>query len=62
MNDTSVFLLFLVIGYGLIWVGIVGYVMYVGARLRAIERDLEDFRNQDSDLAGSLFMSDVDED
>ena len=62
MNDTSVFLLFLVIGYGLIWVGIVGYVMYVGARLRAIERDLEDFRNQDSDLAGSQFMSDVDED
>ena len=61
MNDTSVFLLFLVIGYGSIWVGIVGYVMYVGARLRAIERDLEDFRNQDRDLAGSQFMSDVDE-
>lgn len=41
MNDNSTFLLFLFLGLAVTWLGIVAYVMYVGARLRAVERDLE---------------------
>jgi CcmD family protein len=44
MSETSMFLPFLFIGYSLVWLGIVGYIMYVGARLRAVERDLDSLR------------------
>lgn len=44
MNDNSTFLLFLFLGFAVAWLGIIAYVMYVGARLRAVERDLESLR------------------
>ena len=53
MSETSKFLLFLFIGYGVVWLGIVGYVMYVGARLRAVERDLDSLRASGSDSPDS---------
>ena len=44
MSDNSTFLLYLFLGFGVTWLGIMAYVMYVGARLRAVERELESLR------------------
>lgn len=38
------FLLALFIGYAVVWIGIAGYMLYVAARLRAVERDLDALR------------------
>ena len=34
MSDNSTFLLFLFLGFAVAWLGIIAYVMYVGARLQ----------------------------
>ncbi|MCY4109288.1 MAG: CcmD family protein [Chloroflexi bacterium] len=49
MSDNSTFLLFLFLGFAVAWLGIMAYVMYVGARLRAVERDLESLRTPAAD-------------
>jgi CcmD family protein len=56
------FLLFLFIGYAVVWLGIAGYVMYVGARLRAVERDLDSLRTEDGDLPDAQSSSGADKD
>ena len=62
MSESSMFLLFLFIGYAVIWVGIIGYVMYVGARLRAVERDLDSLRTEAGDLPDAQSNSDAEKD
>ena len=49
MSDNSTFLLFLFLGFAVAWLGIIAYVMYVGARLRAVERDLDSLRPVEAD-------------
>ncbi len=56
------FLLFLFIGYAVVWLGIAGYVMYVGARLQAVERDLDSLRTEDGDLPDAQSSSGADKD
>jgi CcmD family protein len=62
MSESSKFLLFLFIGYAVIWVGIIGYVMYVGARLRAVERDLDSLRTEAGDLPDAQSNSGAEKD
>ena len=62
MNENSTFLLFLFIGYAVVWLGIIAYVMYVGARLRAVERDLESLRAPTPDAPDLSSGSDMDQD
>lgn len=47
-DNNSTFLLYLFIGYGVVWLGIFGYFLYLGARLRAVQRDLKSLREGDS--------------
>lgn len=62
MNDNSTFLLFLFLGFAVAWLGIIAYVMYVGARLRAVERDLESLRPAEADAPERASGSGMDQD
>ena len=62
MNDNSTFLLFLFLGFAVTWLGIIAYVMYVGARLRAVERDLESLRTPAADAPDPQSGSGMDQD
>ncbi|MCY3802662.1 MAG: CcmD family protein [Chloroflexi bacterium] len=62
MSDNSTFLLFLFLGFAVAWLGIIAYVMYVGARLRAVERDLESLRTPAADAPERSSGSGVDQD
>ena len=62
MNDNSTFLLFLFLGFGVTWLGIIAYVMYIGARLRAVERDLESLRTPTADAPDPRSGSGMDQD
>ena len=62
MSDNSTFLLFLFLGFAVAWLGIIAYVMYVGARLRAVERDLESLRPVEADAPERASSSGMDSD
>ena len=62
MSDNSTFLLFLFLGFAVAWLGIIAYVMYVGARLRAVERDLESLRPVEADAPERASGSVTDQD
>ena len=62
MSDNSTFLLFLFLGFAVAWLGIIAYVMYVGARLRAVERDLESLRTPAADASERASGSGSDQD
>lgn len=53
--------MFLFLGFGVTWLGILAYVMYVGARLRAVERDLESLRPAEADAPDPRSGSDMDQ-
>ena len=62
MSDNSTFLLFLFLGFAVAWLGIIAYVMYVGARLRAVERDLDSLRPVEADAPERASGSGMDQD
>ena len=62
MSDNSTFLLFLFLGFAVAWLGIIAYVMYVGARLRAVERDLKSLRTPAADASERPSGSGTDQD
>ncbi len=39
-------LLFLFVGYGIVWIGLFGYLVYVTGRIRSVGEDVRELRDQ----------------
>jgi len=58
LSGDSLFLLYLLIGYGVVWIGLFAYIMYVGVRIRAVRRELQTLREEESTRSSEQGASD----
>jgi CcmD family protein len=53
-------LILLGIGYGIVWLGILGYLIYVFTRLRSVENELKSLIDMSTRQQSDTELSDID--